>query len=383
MKTFAFLAVLLTASAAQGPPPNAGCHVTSNQTIGQDFDLALLPAYDWKPGPEYERGKHCHNDRCDGEWGVIRIHATELTQHLVHLWEDHFLELHPNVRFGDYFVPSGFSGLSAGTADINVMGHSAWHSDLKAFEGVHGYPPYEIMFATGGFDRGKGNTPGVIFFVNKENPISGLTLAQLDGIFGAQRSGGWKGSSWSTEAARGPERNIRRWGQLGLTDEWADMPIHLYGIDATLSNWSDLIQRVVFHGGDKWNPALKEMVRGGSKAPADVQIVQAVAHDKYGIGFNLMRVVKDEPNVKALAVAAEDSGPFVVPTQESMYRRTYPLSNAVYIYIDRAPGSTLAPRVKEFLTYILSREGQQDIVDDGMYLPLNPDAARVEREKLR
>ena len=66
-----------------------------------------------------------------------------------------------------------------------------------------------------------------------------------------------------------------------------------------------------------------------------------------------------------------------------MYRRTYPLSNAVYIYIDRPPGHALSPRLKEVLTYILSREGQQDVVDDGMYLPLNPDAARAEREKLK
>jgi phosphate transport system substrate-binding protein len=349
----------------------------------KDFDLSALPAYTWRPGPEYESGKHCHGAVCDGEWGVIRIHGTELTQHLVHLWQDHFLKLHPNIRYQDYFVPSGFSGLVAGTAEINVMGHTAWRSDLKAFEGVYGYAPYEIMFATGAFNHGKGNTPAPIFFVNRDNPLTGLTLAQLDGIFGAERSGGWKGSTWSTEAARGPEGNIRTWGQLGLTGEWADKPIHPYGFDATLSNWSDLIQRVVFKGGDKWNPALKEMVRGGSKAPADTQIVQAVAEDKYGIGFNLMRVVEKEPRVKPLAIAAEVGGAFVAPTRESNYRRTYPLANAVYIYINRAPGQTISPRVREFLAYILSREGQQDVVDDGMFLPLNPDAARGEREKLK
>jgi phosphate transport system substrate-binding protein len=379
MKMLASLVVplfaLIVADAAHAAATGGGYPAAS-------FDLASLPAYKWEPGPEYEPGKHCHNDHCDGEWGVIRIHATELTQHLIHLWQDHFLKLHPNMRFGDYFVPSGFSGLTAGTADINVMGHSAWRSDLKAFEAVHGYSPYEIMFATGGFDRGVGNTPGVIFFVHKDNPITGLTLAQLDGIFGAERTGGWKGSTWSTDAARGPEHNRRTWGQLGLGGEWADKPIHLYGIDATLSNWSDLVQRVVFRGGDKWNPAIREMVRGGSKAPADVQIVQAVAKDKYGIGFNLMRVVKNEPNVKALAIARDGSAPFVAPRLDSLYRRTYALSNAVYIYIDRAPGTPISPRVKEFLRYILSREGQQDVVDDGMYLPLNPEAARIEREKL-
>jgi len=351
--------------------------------IAPRFDVAALPKYEWVPGPGYERGKHCHNDKCEGEWGVIRIHATELTQHLIHLWEDHFLKLHHNIRFQDYFVPSGFSGLTVGTADINVMGHAGWRSDLKAFEGVHGYPPLEILFATGGFDKGVGNTPGVVIFANRENPVAGLTLDQVDGIFGAQRSGGWKGTTWSTEAARGPEKDIRTWGQLGLTGEWAGRPIELFGIDATLSNWSDLIQRVVFHGGDKWNPRLHEMVRGGSKAPADQQIVDAVAADKYAIGFNLMRVVEKEPRVKALPIALTAGGPYIAPTEDTMYRRTYPLANSVYIYLDRAPGKPVSPRIREFMAYILSREGQQDVVDDGMYLPLTAEFAREQREKLK
>jgi len=349
----------------------------------EDFDLASLPPYKWEPGPEYERGKHCHNDVCDGEWGVLRIHGTELVQHLVHLWQDSFLKLHPNIRFSDYFVPSGFSGLTAGTADINLMGHRAWRSDLKAFEEVYGYPPFEIMFATGGFNLGKGNTPGVIVFVNRDNPISGLTVKQLDGIFGAERTGGWNGLTWSTQAARSANDDIRTWEQLGLTGDWAKQTIRLFGFDATLSNWSDLIQRVVFNGGDKWNPALHEMVRGGSKAPSDAQIVKAVAEDKYAIGFNLMRAVEKEPRVKELAIAASDRGPYVPPTRETMYRRTYPLSNAVYIYINRPPGKPISPRIREFLTYILSRQGQQSVVEDGMYLPLNPEAAREERRKLQ
>jgi phosphate transport system substrate-binding protein len=349
----------------------------------QDFDLASLPSYEWKPGPEYERGTHCHGALCDGQWGVIRIHGSELTQHLVHLWEDHFLKLHPNIRFGDYFVPNGFSGLTADTADLNVMGHVAWRSDLKAFEEVWGYPPLEIMFATGGFNLGKGNTPGVIIFVNKDNPLYGLTLKQLDGIFGAERSGGWKGSTWSTEAARSAKDDIRTWGQLGLKGEWEHEPIRLYGLDATLSNWSDLMQKVIFKGGDKWNPALKEMVRGGTMVPSDVQIVSAVASDRYSIGFNLMRIVEKEPGVKPLAIARDTAMPYILPTRETMYRRTYPLSNAVYIYINRPPGKPVSPRVREFLSYILSRQGQQDVADDGMYLPLTAEAAGEQRDKLK
>jgi phosphate transport system substrate-binding protein len=333
----------------------------------EDFDLAPLPAY--APG-----AAKIH--------GVVRIHDTELTQHLVHLWQDGFLKLHPLVRYSEYTVPAWFSGLCAGTADFAVTGHDAWRSDLKAFEGIFGYPPLEIMFATGGFNQRKGNTPGAIIFVHKDNPLTGLTLDQLDGILGAERTGGWVGTKWSAAAARGPEKNIRTWGQLGLTGEWADQPIRIFGIDATLSGWSGLIQQVVFRGGDKWNPAIQELVRGGAEVPADAQIVGGVAHDRYAIGFSFMRVVEQNPGVKALALAVGATGPFVPPTRDTFHDRSYPLVTAVYIYLNRPPGQPVPPRLKEFLAYVLSREGQQAVIDDGMFIPLTPEAAREQLAKL-
>jgi phosphate transport system substrate-binding protein len=337
------------------------------RAAGQDFDLSPLP----RAEPDVAK---LH--------GVVRIHDTELTQHLVHLWEDGFLKLHPLIRYSEYTVPTWFSGLCAGTADLAVTGHDAWRSDLKAFEGIYGYPPLEIMFATGGFNQRKGNTPGAIFFVNRDNPLTGLTVDQLDGIFGAERTGGWVGTKWSTAAARGPEKNLRTWGQLGLTGEWADQPIRLFGIDATLSGWSGLIQQVVFKGGDKWNPALQELVRGGAETPADAQIVAGVASDRYAMGFSFMRVVELNPGVKALALAAGEGAPFVPPTRESFHDRSYPLVTAVYLYLNRPPGQPVPPRLKEFLDYVLSRDGQQAVVDDGMFLPLTAEAAWAQRAKL-
>ena len=312
--------------------------------------------------------------------GVVRIHGTELTQHVIHLWEDGFLKKQPLVRYQDYTVPAWFSGLCEGTADIAVTGHDAWRSDLKAFESTFGYPPTEILFATGGFDKRKGNTPGVIIIVNKDNPLAGLSLEQLDGILGAERTGGWEGTHWTNAAARGPEKNIRTWGQLGLTGEWADKPIAIYGIDATLSGWSGIIQKVVFHGGDKWNPAIKEFVRGGAEIPADAQLVDGVARDRYGIGFSFMRIVEANPGVRALPVSAHAG--LVEPTDVTFRDRSYPLVSGVYLYLNKAPGKPLEPRLREFVRYILSEEGQKDIAADGMYLPLPPEVAAAERRKL-
>ena len=314
--------------------------------------------------------------------GVVRIHDSELTQHLVHLWQDRFLKLHPLVRYQEYTVPAWFNGLCAGTADLAFAGRRAYRSELKAFESVYGYPVTEIIFATGGFNQRKGNTPGVIIFVHQDNPLTGLTLDQLDGILGAERSGGWVGTHWSTAMARGPEKNIRTWGQLGLTGEWADQPISIFGLDATLSGWSGLIQQVVFKGGDKWNPVIHEIVRGGTEVPADAQIVSGVAANRHAIGFSFMRVVEQNPGVKPLALARETGGPFVAPTEQSFLARSYPLVTSVYVYLNRPPGQPLPPRLREVRAFSLSREGQQAVAEDGMYIPLNPETAQAELRKL-
>jgi phosphate transport system substrate-binding protein len=332
-----------------------------------EFDRAGLPAY---------------TAATPNVHGVVRIHDSELTQPLVHLWQDRFLKLHPLVRYKEYTVPAWFNGLCADTADLAFAGRRAYLTELKAFEAVYGYPVTEIVFATGGFNQRKGNTPGVIIFVNRDNPLKELTLDQLDGILGAERSGGWIGTQWSTTVARGPEKNIRTWGQLGLTGQWADRPINIFGIDATLSGWSGLIQQVVFKGGDKWNPVIHEIVRGGTEVPADAQIVAGVAADPYAIGFSFMRVVEQNPGVKPIALARQAGGAFVAPTEASFRARSYPLVTSLYIYLNRPPGKLLPPRLREFLAFILSREGQQAVADDGMYIPLSPEAAQAELRKL-
>ncbi|MDD3180568.1 MAG: substrate-binding domain-containing protein [Opitutaceae bacterium] len=334
----------------------------------QEYDLGSLPSY--------QAGKK--------QIGVIRIHGSQLSFHLIHIWQDEFLKLHPDIRYRDNILPSWFSGLCAGTEDICVMGHEAWRPDLMAFQQTFGYAPFEILFATGGFDQNRrGNSPGVVIMVNKDNPITGLTLPQLDGIFGAQRTGGWIGAQWSKAAARGPEKNIRTWGQAGLTGDWADKTISIYGTDATQSLWAGTIQKVVFKGGTKWNPAIHELVRGDHvRGNSDVQTAAAVAHDRYAIGFSFMKIVKANPGVKAVALAADESGPFISPTLDTFRNRTYPLVTGLYLYLNRPPGQPLPPRLKEFLTYILSREGQQAVVDDGMYIPLTPELAREQLQKI-
>jgi phosphate transport system substrate-binding protein len=333
-----------------------------------EFDLSKLPAY--KPEARVQ--------------GIIRIWGHDLLE-LVHAWEEAFKKLHYESRFDDYLLttPVAFSGLVAGNADIGYMGHSWWRSDLKGFEAVFGYPPLEIKFAQGSFNEPKGSTPSPVFFVHKDNPLTGLTLEQLDGIFGAERTGGWKGTKWTTDAARGPEKNVRTWGQLGLTGEWADKPIHPYGIDGVLSNWSDLVHKVVFKGGTKWNPTMKEIVRGGVEAPADVQLVQAVHRDRYAIAFSFQKVVDEAKlDVRVLPLAKDAGSPYVMPSAQSVHDNTYPMNNAPWLYVNRPPGKPLSPRIKEFLRFVLSREGQQLVAKDRTWIPLSAESAAEQLKKL-
>jgi phosphate transport system substrate-binding protein len=321
--------------------------------------------------------------------GVVRIYGTPL-EALVGKWATEFRDKQSHVRLQAYLINTsqGFAGLVSGKADVGLMGHRTWHSPLEAFEGAFGYAPLEIKFANGSYDDPEGSTPGLMFVVHKSNPLAGLTLDQIDGIFGAQRSGGWVGTKWSTAAARGPEKNIRTWGQLGLTGEWADKAIHLHGSDVTLSNWADLIEREAFHGGQKWNPALVEGPRADISLKArgkthDQAIVEGVQNDPLAMGFTFKRVINAlGSDVKVLPIAAKPDGPFVTPSAQSFFDGSYPMRNGAYLYLNRVPGHPLSARDKEFVRFVLSREGQKIVADSRIFIPLSADQVEAELRKL-
>lgn len=364
----AFAAIVVTgtcaSAAASGDQPYQPAH----------YDLSALPSYQPK----------------ELALGVLRVYGTPL-EALVGRWANEFRARQGHVRLHSYLINTsqGFAGLVTGQADVGLMGHRTWHTPLVAFRETFGYAPLEIRFANGSYDDPEGTTPGLVFIVNKNNPLNELTLEQVDGIFGAQRTGGWDGTTWSTRAARGPEGNIRTWDQLGLTGEWAGKPIRPRGTDVTLSNWADLIEREAFHGGTKWNPALYEGPRADISWKAhgktrDQQIVEGVQNDPLAIAFTFQRVVdKLHGDVKVLPLAAHRGGPFVVPSAQSFFDGSYPLHNGAYLYVNRVPGHPVPARVKEFLRFVLSREGQQIVADSRLFVPLDAAHAHAELEKLK
>lgn len=314
---------------------------------------------------------------------------------LMDVWEAGFRRHHPDIKFDNHLYSSAvaFPGLISGAADLAPMGRQALWDELKGFEregarggkeGVGSTELLEIVFATGSFNV-RGWTFAMGVHVHQDNPIRQLTLEQLDGIFGAQRDGGWDGLTWDTSVARGPEKNIRTWGQLGLTGEWADKPINVYGYNMKY-HFNDEIDKKVLKGSSKWNETMRAFsnVAGlkadGSLTPGGELIMEALSNDPYGIAYTGIPFLT--PQTRALALAQAEGSPYVPLTLETVQDRSYPLIRDVYYYVKREVGQPLDPKLKEFLRYILSREGQAAIQADGKYLPLTPEMAQAQLDKL-
>jgi phosphate transport system substrate-binding protein len=301
---------------------------------------------------------------------------------LADFWEASFRKFHPEVTF-DYHLKTSLAAVPAlvtGVADLGPN-RKITFAETLLYERYFNRDPLEIVFATGSFDV-PGWQPAYGIVVQKKNPISGLTMKQLDGIFGAERRGGWLGTSWHPEFARGAEENIRNWGQLGLKGEWAGKRINVYGLNLRYHQ-ATVISDLLLKSSDKWNENLRiyanEILPDGTFGRL---MVDDLIADPYSIAYIAAPTVNLPPELKLVPLAAKDSGPFVDFTLDTVQSRAYPMSDEVYMYANVPPGAGVDPKVKEFLRFVLSREGQQDVMRDGKYLPLTSELVREQLKKL-
>lgn len=307
-------------------------------------------------------------------------------------WEDGFRKIHPDVRFNDRLPTSdaAIPALVTGVTDLAPDGGEATLTETLSFFETYGYHVTDITVASGAYDV-EGRSNGPVVYVSKDNPISRLTIEQLDGIFGAERNGGLRGFKWTLSDGRDARRDIRTWGQLGLKGPWADKPIHTYG--HAPSGTSRFFQWKVLENSDKWNPNYQEFVETGSKMIGDddrakqhgglqYMLTDLLAQDPYGIAWTVVPQARKVSGIKSIALAARGGGPFVVPSRASFQSRAYPLVRSIYIYLNRAPGQPVDPKLKEFLRYVLSREGQEAVMKNGNYLPLTEAVVSEQLKKL-
>lgn len=298
-------------------------------------------------------------------------------------WEEAFKKFHPNVKF-DYQMKTTLAAVPSlvfGVSDLG-MGRKITFAELLLFQRYKNRDPIEVAIATGSFDV-PGWQPAFGIVVHKDNPITRVTMEQLDYIFGAERLGGWEGTSWHPERARGPENNIRTWGQLGLAGEWKDKPVTPYGLNVRYHQATEISDRLL-GGSDKWTERLR--IYANYVAP-DGKLSRSLnddlAKDRYGIAY-VAAPTKDLPaELKILELAETSAGPYVPYTIDSVRERTYPFYDEIYAYTDSTDGALLDPKVREYLRFIVSREGQAAVMKDGKYLPLTAKVARQQLAKLK
>jgi phosphate transport system substrate-binding protein len=339
--------------------------------------------------------------------GGVRIAGSELKGN-VDLLVEGFKKFHPGVVVTTNFMTSSEGALGmmfSGASDVAPMGDDAKIPDQMPFYNTFRYVPTEISIATGGYDQ-RGTLFAWAIIVNKDNPIAKLSMDQLDRIFGSERSGGWEiGANadnnllFTGKYARGPEANIRRWGQLGLTGDWADKAIQTYGYVAP--GFATNFQRLVMHWSVKWNSNFKEYVEAkeatndaAGMAVASQRMYEALEKDRYGIGWGALMHVNGtcvNPDgtkcpgyrgLKVIALSKTSDGPAISLTADNVKNRSYPLARDAYIYVNKAPGRPMDPKVREFIRFVLSREGQEIIQKAGVYTPIPASYIREQLKKL-
>jgi phosphate transport system substrate-binding protein len=273
-----------------------------------------------------------------------------------------FKQYHPEVALSiapPYAGSLGAIELVKGDLDFVFVSRELKPDDIKGFREKYGYDPLSVPISGGSY-RHFGALDAVGFVVSKDNPIDKLTFEQLDAMFSRTRHRGGK--------------EIRTWGELGLSGEWADKPIHLYGIKPWNGFEEFVRQRVLSVDGKRgeWRDDI-------NFEKVVFPMARHMAEDRYGIGYS--GVAYFDAPVKVIALS-EGGKPFQPASYEAVALATYPLSRLTFFNTNKAPGKPLNPALDEFLRFVLSREGQQVVLDHARYLPLRSEQALQARALL-
>jgi phosphate transport system substrate-binding protein len=271
--------------------------------------------------------------------GSLKTVGSDTMNNELALWAEAFNRVYPNVKIeiegkGSSTAPPA---LIKGTASFGPMSRAMKGEEVDEFVRAFGYEPIAL----------ETSIDMLAVYVHKDNPVArtGLTLQQVDAIFSKNRTGGYP-------------TDIKTWGDVGLSGEWADKPISLYGRNSASGTYGYFKKHALFKGDFK--ASVKEQ-------PGSSSVVQGVATDKAGIGYSGIGYRTADVAAVPLAVAP---GEDVVPAEaEFAYSGDYPLARFLYLYVNKKPGEDLDPLRREFARFLFSREGQACVVKDG-YLPV-------------
>jgi len=285
-----------------------------------------------------------------GVSGNLSSIGSDTLNNLMTLWAERFNTFYPNARIqiegkGSSTAPPA---LISGTAQLGPMSRAMKGTEVDQFEKKYGYKPTPV----------RTSVDALAVFVNKDNPITCMTLAQVDAVFSKSRRSGYR-------------ENVTTWGQLGLGGEWAAKPISLYGRNSASGTYGFFKEHSLKNG--DYKDSVKEQ-------PGSASVVQGVTVDRFAMGYSGIGYAT--AGVRAVPLAEKEGARCYEADPDNAYAGSYPLSRFLYVYVNRAPGKPLDPLTREFVKLVLSKEGQEVVVKDG-YFPIPATIAKKELGKIQ
>ena len=288
--------------------------------------------------------------KASGVSGNISSVGSDTLANLMTLWAEDFKRNYPNVNIQIQAAGSSTAppALTQSTANFGPMSRKMKSKEKEAFEKKHGYKPMAIPVAI----------DALAVYVNKDNPIKGMSIREVDAIF-------------STTRKCGAKQDISKWGQAGLSGAWKNRSIQIYGRNSVSGTYGYFKKKGLCKGDFKSSV---------NEQPGSASVVQSVSASLNGIGYS--GIGYKTSSVRAVPLAKKPGKPYVAATNENALNGTYPLSRYLYVYVNKHPNKALEPKVREFIKLILSKQGQHVVVKDG-YIPLPAKVASKFLKKLK
>jgi len=288
--------------------------------------------------------------KSSGVFGNLSSVGSDTLANLMTLWTEEFKRLYPSVTIQVQAAGSSTAppALTEGTSNFGPMSRQMKEGEIEAFERKYGYKPTPVRVAI----------DALAVYVNKDNPIDGLTIRQVDAIFSSTRK-------------CGGQVNINTWGQVELQGAWQPRSIQLYGRNSVSGTYGYFKKKALCKGDFKNNV---------NEQPGSASVVQSVTASLNGIGYS--GIGYKTSGVKALALTKKIGQPFIFPVKENVVSGKYPLARFLYIYVNKPPNKALSPLEREFLKMVLSNKGQKVVKKDG-YVPLPAKIVTQELSKLK
>lgn len=285
-----------------------------------------------------------------GVSGNLSSVGSDTLANLMTLWAEEYKRLYPNVNIQIQAAGSSTAppALTEGTSNLGPMSRKMKSKELQKFEEKYGYKPTAIRVAL----------DALAVYVNKDNPLKGITIPQVDAVFSSTRKCGYP-------------RDITTWGDLGLSGGWANRNIQIYGRNSVSGTYGYFKKKALCKGDYKSSV---------NEQPGSASVVQSVTASLNGIGYS--GIGYKTSGVRALPLARKAGKPLVAATNENALNGSYPLARFLYVYVNKKPNQPLAPLEREFIKMVLSRQGQRVVVKDG-YIPLPARVVEAEMAKLR